>query len=466
MDDNALQMLAAVRRAPPASLLCPDYLFPPLAEAFPQARVLPYCAAATLDTEQAETTVIHKGALAAFGRARLRALLTESAPVFANAVFVVYRRRDLLAPGEAALDEAQQAHCGAVPAFLRSPLPRGTPRRAAIVSAHGAGNVGDDAVSLAAALMARAAGCTEITYTGPAGRLEGLEDLALVLIGGGGLFYDSDYQGRPDYENVGNYLAPLAFAREIGLPSAVLGIGVQGIRTELGAAAYRHGLRRTDLVTVRDAGDQEALARLTGHAHVHLTADLAFALPSLLGARPAPPPRPLGAKPLAILALAGSMGGFDGAAAGFAAFLQRLAMQLGRTHEVVLAQHSADDAKLYQQVAVATGAGLKVLSNLGPERSLDVYAQAEIVITSRYHGLIFGALGGARLAPIGDHGGKIGRLVAQRLPSLMPHTTFVHDRLDDPPEAVIDRAGKVDQAELQACIDGALENLALLRRFF
>ncbi|MBE9604255.1 polysaccharide pyruvyl transferase family protein [Acetobacteraceae bacterium H6797] len=461
MDDNARQMLAAVQLAPPSSLLCPDYLYAELTQALPGAEVVPYCARGMLEGALPAMVVVHKGQMRGLGRALLRQILEGMEPVLANPVFVVFRQPQ---PEAAPLPPEQEAHIGVLREFAAgadTPRRVSGAKRAAIVSAYGVGNVGDDAVSLSGALMAKAVGCTEITYTGPAGRVHDLPDLSLVMVSGGGLIYDRDYQGRPDVENIGNYTTPLAVAREMGIPSAVLGIGVQGIHTALGAAAYRHGLAQADLLTVRDTGDQAVLEQLLGR-EVPLTADLAFALPSLLPAPAARLHRPLDAKPLAILALAGSMGGFDGMPGGFATFLQRLAMALSRTHEVVLAQHATDDARVYRQVATATGAGLKVLPNMGPERSLEFFRQAELVVTSRYHGLIFGLLAGARVLPIGDGGGKIGRLVAQRLPSLEGHTLFVSGQITESPEAILALPGRADPAEVEACIAAAMANMDLL----
>lgn len=457
MDLNALTMLAAVGSHPAASLLCPDYLQADLAAQHPAAQVVPYCAASLLDDAIPDTAILHKGQLWQLGRRFLRILRAEAHPVFANEVFVVFRA----GPANPAAPHPDPVHLSALEAFIHHAQVSGT---GVVVSAWGAGNIGDDAVTLAAGLMARAAGCDAVIHAGPQGRPDSLPDARLVIVGGGGLLYDSDYRGQPDYANAGNYTAPLHIAARHGVPCAVLGVGVQGIRTAAGRAAFAAALRRADLVTVRDAEDQRILREELGLRRVHLSADLAFALPRLAGWTT--PAESRAGRPRAVISLAASMGGFARQGAAFGTFLRGLVAALGRSHAVVLARHSVDDAAPYAEVAAATGASCLALDEAGVDAALDLYRSADLVVTSRYHGLIFGALGGARLAPVADRAGKIGRLIATRLPSLEAATTYVSGPLGVAPGAVAAKAARVDPAELEACIAAAHADLARLRALF
>nr|WP_305123188.1 polysaccharide pyruvyl transferase family protein [Roseomonas sp. GC11] len=487
MDAHHQAVLEIASTLKPGTLLCPDYLHRPLSEALPAWQAVPYCARSLLGDRLPDLVILHKGMLGQLGPRYLRVLRAESTVLFANAVFVLHSPRPGLTP-----QAFDAAHLGPVEHFLHGgPAGRRGHGRAVIVSAWRTGNIGDDAVSQAARAMALQAGCAEALCTGPQNWEAALEGARLLLIGGGGLLYDSDYRGQPDYENVGNYTAPLHAAAARGIPAAVIGVGVQGIRTPAGRAAFADALGRVDFLSVRDSVDRSLLMQGLGLPRVHLSADLAFLLPRLLapqpeqqsgvapattppeeGAPPAappsliaepPPPPPLPGRPRALLSLAVSMGGFSRDRAAFAAYLRGLVEALQPSHEVILARHSVDDGAIYAQVSAETGAACLPLDEGSVEAALQLYATAALVVTSRYHGLIFGALGGARLAAVADTTGKIGRLIQTRMPSLTPATLFLTGPMRQPPARLAEIARPVDPAELEACIEAAASDLTRLR---
>jgi polysaccharide pyruvyl transferase WcaK-like protein len=390
-------------------------------------------------------------------------------------VFVLYRRGAGGAAGGAgrALPPEMALHLGIVDHHLRHvPLPAPGPtrrRRAVVVSAHGANNIGDDAVSLAAAQIARCVGFEEVELSGPSWSPEQVDTADLVVIGGGGLLYDVHHLGDADVENVGNYTSPLLRARLLGKASAGLGLGTQSIATPLGQRAFGHALRAADLLTVRDEGDVAELRERLGLSGTRLTADLAFALRALeRPGRPLPPPVPMAAdgpagRPLALVALPATIshvfGGLDGLADYGAALLRELA----ETHEVLLAQHSADDAELCALLRQAAGTRVQPFDRIGVRASLALYRAASTVVTGRYHGIIFAALGGrARIVAVGREATKIGRLFRHDLPSLLGARLDPADLKRTTFAGVLGRAAHPAAAEVRRLEARALENIGLL----
>lgn len=474
--------LGGIADAP--GILCPDHLCRALGRALPGRVVIPFCAGPTLTTGQFGAVVLHKPSMHRLDFALLSEIVARFRPIHADAVFVLYRRD---APGAAAsaLPPEMELHLGFVDHHLRHvPLPaplfvapgllgsvEPRRRRAVVVSAHGAGNIGDDAVSLAAARMALGAGFEAVELSGPSWSSEQVDAADLVVIGGGGLLYDIHHLGDADVENVGNYTSPLLRARMLGKATAGLGLGTQSIATPLGQRAFAHALRGVDLLTVRDDGDVAELRGRLGLSNARLTADLAFALRVL--ERPgtaAPVHAPLAAdapagRPLAMVALPGTIahvfGGLDGLVEYGAAFLREAA----ETHEVLLAQHSADDAELCEALRRATGARVQPLDRIGVRATMALYRAASLVVTGRYHGIILAALGErSRIVAIGRESTKIGRLLREDLASLRSARMDPTELKRTAPAEVMGRAAFPAAAEVRRLEARALENIALLDR--
>jgi hypothetical protein len=452
-----------------AGILCPDHLCRALGRALPGRLVIPFCAGPTLTAGQVGAVVLHKPSMHRLDFALLAEIVARFPPTYADAVFVLYRR----GAAQAALPPEMALHLGFVDHHLRHvPLPAPGPplrRRAVVVSAHGAGNIGDDAVSLVAAQIARSVGFGEVELSGPSWSPEQVDAADLVLIGGGGLLYDVHHLGDADVENVGNYTSPLLRARLLGKASAGLGLGTQSIATPLGQRAFGHALRATDLLTVRDEGDVAELRERLGLPGTRLTADLAWALRALEGpGRASPPPVPMAAdgpagRPLALVALPATISHVFGGLDGLVDYGVALLRELADTHEVLLAQHSADDAELCALLHRATGTRAQPLDRLGVRASLALYRAASVVVTGRYHGIIFAALGGrGRVVAVGREATKIGRLLRHDLRSLRGARLDPSELRRTAPAEVLKRAAHPAAAEVRRLEARALENIGLL----
>jgi polysaccharide pyruvyl transferase WcaK-like protein len=452
-----------------ASILCPDNLCRALRAALPGRPVIPFCAGPTVAVGQVGAVVLHKPSMHRLDFGLLAEIAARFTPTYADAVYVVYRRGG----GAGTLAPEMALHLGIVEHHLRNvPLPApGAPRRrrALVVSAHGAGNIGDDAVSLAAAQMAGCVGFQEVELSGPAWSPQQVDAADLVVVGGGGLLYDVHHLGEPDIENVGNYTAPLLRARLMGKATAGLGLGTQSIATTLGQRVFGHALRAADLLTVRDEGDVAELRDQVGFTGARLTADLAFALRALERPGTLPPvPVPLAndgptGRPLAIVALPGTIAHVFSGPDGLAGYGAALLRALEDTHEVLVAQHSTDDAELCASLRRSTGVKVQRLDRLGVRAALALYRAASLVVTGRYHGIVFAALGGAsRVVAMGRESTKIGRLIRHDLPSLRDARLDPSELGRTVPAEVLGRAAQPAAAEVRRLEVRALQNIGLL----
>jgi polysaccharide pyruvyl transferase CsaB len=178
--------------------------------------------------------------------------------------------------------------------------------RILICGAAGYGNLGDDAIlegmlaQLRGALEAEFAvvggeglagaadrlGITALRHEDERTWLAAIEGAALVLIGGGGLLYDSTFVPRLD-----DLLQPrsqwlyqsakvAAAARTAGKPVALYGIGVGPLLTDAGRRAARFAADCAEWITARDQHSADAFSALRVPAsRVHSACDPAMFLP-------------------------------------------------------------------------------------------------------------------------------------------------------------------------------------------
>jgi polysaccharide pyruvyl transferase WcaK-like protein len=420
----------------------PEYLFAAAAQLWPGRRVLPYYGLHPGDPPP-DLAILHKGLLNRLSRPVLRDILDAGRPVLATEDFLLVRPALRVAADSVRLDwleDAARLRAWAVrPAPAAPPDPSGT---ALIASAYGLGNIGDDAVTLVAGRIAAQAGFRRVILAGAVASFDLVRDADVVMLGGGGLLYDTADGGAPRAQNVAYYAGLLRHAQELGRATAVLGIGVQGIHTPLGRTAYAEVLRRAAHVSVRDPGDLQVLREEVGVDHAVLAADLGFGLAPWVWPAVAGQARRLA------LVVPGVLSARIGAEADAA--WAGLIRCLGQVQEVVIVQHTDDDRALCARLAKLTGARLEVLTGRGVVRSAELYRQAGTVVTARYHGLIFGLLHGCRMLPVTTPGGKQGRLIRWALPSLAGALTPIDRFLDGEATGLLAQAALPHPSEVAA----------------
>lgn len=445
-----LDRIAAVVGPEDACIAVPEYLLGAATGRWPGRQVVPYYGLLP-GGPLPDLVVLHKGLLTRLGRPVLRAVLDGCRPVFASEDLLLLRPALRVAADSVRPDWreevarlrrwAEEPHTGT------PPDPSGT---ALIASAYGLGNIGDDAVTVVAGRIAALAGFRRVILAGAIASFDLVREADLVMLGGGGLLYDTADGGHPRPENVAYYAGLLRHAQDLGRATAVLGIGVQGIHTPLGRAGYAQVLRRAEHVSVRDPGDLQVLREELGLERAMLAADLGFGLAPWVWPPATELPRRLA------LVVPGVLSARIGAEAD--ATWIGLIRALGREHEVVIAQHSNDDRALCNRLAAATGARLEVLTARGVVRAVELYHQAATVVTARYHGLIFALLAGCRVLPVTTPGGKQGRLIRWALPSLGAALTPLDRFLGGEGEALLAAAAQPDASEI-AVLQGRVMEL-------
>ena len=453
MDKHHKDMISALKLAPGDEVLVPDYLFETLSKDLANARIIPYSAAAQLKSPVPDRAIIHKGLMSRLPRQILQALVIHGDIVQANEVFVVFARHGG-GTKPAVLDVARRRHSQPVLDHVKRDIRvrrRPGDRRAVVVSAFGVGNVGDDAVSFGAREVLYRSGFDEVELVGPNPDYSVIDGADLVVVGGGGLLYDSSFS------NVSNYTAPIRYAYERGIPSVVLGVGTQGIRTTLGAAAYKDALSLARLVTVREHSDAKILTETVGLKNVHTTGDLALLLAD--GPRPVPVRRDPN---LAVLSLSHSLESWLAKRdSTIDAYLDETLEALGKGYNTVVGVvHSVDDEAIYERLRQRREIHVVKAAEFDVSAIMDLYASAGLAVTSRFHGLLFSVMGRTPLVQVCGPTSKSGRALAERFPSLTRAAILLDHanrnlRIGD----AIEFVQPVGEEERSAAVAGARENV-------
>lgn len=436
-----------------------------------------------MDPREIETIVVHKGRIDEYHQSFLRSFVERAHFACGNAVFCTFSisskapavRRDpdhlnalfellRLDVGRDVQEVPPQTVPASVRAQLRDFLPRRrrqTQRRYLLASANGFGNLGDDAITaMAEAVIRRADRHAEVTVTRPPPCRALVENADVVVVGAGGLFYDAVFA------NAVNYTQYLLWAQELGKPACAIGIGTQGIRTELGRRLYREALAGAEIVTVRDENDRAVLRDDVGaDTRLEIARDLGFLVE--------PEAWPMAAKatrPVLLFALADSSKLLAARSlAGYQSTLENCVGDLKERFDVRFFVQSRDDRPLYERLAQTHA--LEIIDLIGKDAgcALSVYAQADLVLTSRYHGVIFAALAGAPTIPVATDKGKIHQLISRPLASLQPSYIPAQDFSEERLAANLERffAGTLVPAgreEVEGCRRSAARNVELLKQ--
>lgn len=345
-----------------------------------------------------------------------------------------------------------------------------------VASANGYGNVGDDICAYSAKyIIEQADPHARVIITQPPFDQELAEQSDVIVLGGGGIIYDHVK------DNVDNYMAYLRYAQDTQKLSLVLGVGVQGISTAYGKKQYRQYLNNADLVTVRSPEDKQQLEAV-GVKSVHCTEDLGFLashwvkqpsvgtflrikLRSLLRRKPR-----LAFIPVDLSKVMGD--NFDQSCANFIEAVESNMNRITQDFEVSIFVHSRDDVEWITRLAQKHN--LEVV----PYESIDdftvfwaEYKECSLVVTSRFHPIIFGSILHKPTVTLSVKEGKHTRLMHYHLTSLSSNqilysemlrvrdlfenlqTNFTHSMFSEP------AASEIEDAQ-----EKAQENILLVRQ--
>jgi len=279
-----------------------------------------------------------------------------------------------------------------------------------VVSAYKYGNAGDDicALSTKYAISKAATTIGKIEITSPPIAQNLLKDKTVVVLGGGGLIYDTDKA------NVKNYMDYFKFAEPRTIKAAI-SMGVQGIASDYGREQYKKYLSKLDVLSVRSESDK-ALLNEIGINNAVTTQDIAFLADNWLP-KWSSPRKYLYRKRKPIIGLSlvdlkkvkGES--FKKFISNFEKIIDDFINRNNDKYDFWFLQHSGDDKgyidrlKSKHKITVINYKSPKDISKLWW-----AYKQVDYVIGVRFHSIILAILAKKPILPIGSKGGKQYRL--------------------------------------------------------
>ena len=179
------------RNSAARAVVVPDYLCS--AQLGLAKEVFPYVALNKDTFPQIDAILIYKGLMHRIGMEIISRVYFSWSPCFANDVFVLFTKSPSKFYSKSDSSDLFD-HLGPLETFLAGEpvsFGRNKPlRTAAVVSAYGVGNIGDDLVSVASKQLLLDVGLSDIVLTGPAPTYEQICNADVIALGGGGLLDD------------------------------------------------------------------------------------------------------------------------------------------------------------------------------------------------------------------------------------------------------------------------------------
>lgn len=384
---------------------------------------VPYGYSFILSSKDITVFCIHKGLVDELSTKFIESLLETHTLVFANAVFCVYSKVKARGDNETnqfvthAFDFHEWMQLRTKNRALKRSNNSKTQGQNAIsniliVTANNFGNVGDDAITHAAyKIVSRLFHKATITIDNIPIKRDEVENTDLLVLGGGGLYYDGDIRNAINYTNL------MFFAKEANIPHIGIGIGTQGIRTDIGKNLFKHALNSASLTVVRDLKDKKYLCDIGVASNIEVTNDIVFTL----APREIPFYKPTDRiqKKVGIALLdsnnlmaANHMKKYRQCIFDSVEYLSNC------KYELVYVCQSLDDLTLYKELSQKYGGTIRRISYTESQRGYDFYTDLDLCITSRFHGLIFSVIAGTPVISVGTNGAKTDRLISNKINSL------------------------------------------------
>lgn len=310
-----------------------------------------------------------------------------------------------------------------------------------VVGATGMGNIGDDliAMSLGGHIRSAIPGCS-IYFSDFRISRSDLEDFDLIVVGGGGIVYVSQF-GDNDSDNLANYFKIPLWARELSIPCLILGVGVQGradqfSRNPIASEFLGTSIEAATSIVVRDQLSRSILAPLTEN-QITVLPDPVFSY----------------ADQLPHFQSAYDQGGLHSIAFIGEIFAERLSffnqplrnygdsiIRLLEGHDIRYFVMSNDDLSHADRVLsffASKNVECRVhdLRTSSPQDLLHLFHGMSGIVTTRFHGLVLSIIAGCPALSIDLSSGKHSRLIADYLPSM--RRNVIDETLDS--EGVVER---------------------------
>lgn len=436
---------------------------------------LTYGASFVLSPEdQPLVIMVHKGRVDDLSLSFIQALASNYHYYFGNEVFNVFvspnisvdtrgDRRHLFDYRNYHTDKRARLDAAKVKRGARKKESEYAYGRTLIISANNFGNVGDDAITHAAYnLVLSAMPETKIEIAAPPISRDFIKDFDLVVLGGGGLFYD----GR--IENAMNYTNYLFFAHEAEIPTFSIGIGTQGIKTNAGRMLFKAALDTTLFTAVRDPKDKDVLDELEVSSPVILTQDIVFSLPSPKSNIPAYYENDKKTVAIALLDSRHLLASKHMKA--YQQGIKDVVEYLSENYNIVYVVQSFDDIELYRELRKSHGGKIVKIPYENALEGETYYRNIDLCVTSRFHGLIFSTKAGIPVISVGTNGSKTDRLIKNFIPSLreahIPIRNFTLDAFKEKLDLFENEPERLtpDRQEILRCISESESTSEVIRQ--
>lgn len=255
-----------------------------------------------------------------------------------------------------------------------------------LVTANNCGNVGDDAITFAAKfLLQKAFPKSQIMIDQLPCHKKKLIGYDLVVLGGGGILYDHNFY------NVQNYCQYILYAHSLGIKSAVIGVGAQDIYTERGIELYKRALDLCEFVAVRDKLSYQILKeRVKIKSPLYLNRDVVFAAEELPNKEAT---KKGNSKPILLYSLLDPAAiPFRPGESAYRLHHDNCFRYLAEHFDLRLLVQSKDDLVFYQELKKQYPCQIIRVPYEESNQVVNLYRQADLIMTSRLHGYIFAAL--------------------------------------------------------------------------
>lgn len=288
-----------------------------------------------------------------------------------------------------------------------------------LVTANNNGNIGDDAITFAAFDMLQEVFPQAEVHIDKAPACKNIiKQMDLVVIGGGGVFYDNNFN------NAQNYCQYFLYAHEAKVKSCAIGVGALGRRTVLGNELFKHALDLAEFIVVRDKISQVALTEtIATSTKVYCKQDIAFTLQ----ATQAYELKKQNEKPLLLFSLVDMKNRRN-----YIHYQQQqipCMQMLLEYFEVKLLLQSKDDLALYNTLKNRFGLEIIDLGYANTRQVISLYQQCDLVITGRLHGFIFATLANVPVITVSTqkNASKLDILIKTSLPKCAISNISKHD---------------------------------------
>ena len=297
-----------------------------------------------------------------------------------------------------------------------------------IFGASGCGNVGDDLIGVTLKeYLEKKIDNVEVVLTQQHKR-EYIMASDIVIIGGGGLIYDYVM------ENVDNYIDIILRAKHLGIPTYMLGMGVQHVFSVEAKKKYEDAFKNLDMIETRGERDSKIIRDdFYYNGRLVTGSDIVFLLKDSVRLK-----KEHHDKPKILLSLADWKLGNDTnnkidpkLEEDYKAYREYLRKELPKIKDdfdFIIVNQAVEDLEFSKELVELTGGRYETFETIeDSKRLLDIYSEADAVLTGRYHGMIAAILTRKPVLAVSFKGHKQHYLAKELFPSLVDQTITVGD---------------------------------------